>query len=543
MQRSILVWQMSEENIDVCPECATRHFDRTPRSLYVCEYCGRLMCRVHKDARLVHIRSLLGDYRSTKWGRAILAELEKKNGHPCFQYTHIFWKNFDAQNEKEFVLRKKALGYLAGHPSFTKPPETSTKEETPSEQEEPIVYTSEGKTSRLGLCPQCHRCSDKIVDYDAKTITFQCERCGFKFSQLKATPHDYVEPPEKPEPIEKPTSIEPTIKQKHVPLKKVIALLAIAIVIGVLIWSAYPHLLQLTQSRSVSPNPSTTPSLPSTTPTNTLPETPSHEELTNYALSLINSDRQSHGLQNVTLSSVDSGQRHADDMLANNFFSHWDTNGYKPYMRYTIADGKGAVAENCAWEGLTGNIFGIDVKSALKDMERNMMYDDASSNWGHRDNILDPLHNRVSIGVAYDNQNVYLVQDFENDYVSWNVLNVNNNQVTLQGTIQGQQSDIKQIAVFYDNPTPLTPSQLKQAPYQDGYDAGTYVGLALPPNWQATGGITLTADSWTQNGNNFQISFSLSQVGAAFGKGVYTLYLETGSSTADALLTYSVWIN
>jgi hypothetical protein len=189
------------------------------------------------------------------------------------------------------------------------------------------------------------------------------------------------------------------------------------------------------------------------------------------------------------------------------------------------------------------NSGGIDPVEAIEKLEHDMMYDDASSNWGHRDNILDPLHNSVSIGIAYYNQNVYLVQDFENDYVSWNVLSVDNNQVTLQGTEKEEQSDIKQIAIFYDNPVPLTPSQLEQAEYQDGYDAGTYVGLVLPPNWQATGGITITADGWTQNGNDFQISFSLSQAAAAFSEGVYTLYLQTGSSTTDALLTYSVWIN
>jgi uncharacterized protein YkwD len=329
----------------------------------------------------------------------------------------------------------------------------------------------------------------------------------------------------------------------------VIALSIIALMIGVVIWFL-PQFLPINSNSLVSPSPSTTPlpsntpsstsALPSATPTNTLPETPINEELINYALSLINSDRQSQGLQNVTLSSVDSGQRHADDMLANNFFSHWDTNGYKPYMRYTLAGGKGSVAENVAWLYNSGR---LDPVEAIEKLEYDMVYDDASSNWGHRDNILNAFHNKVSIGVAYDNHNVYLVQDFENDYISWNVLNINNNQVTLQGTIQGQQSDIQQIAIFYDNPTPLTPSQLEQAPYQDGYDAGTYVGSALPPNWQATGGITLTADSWTQSGNNFQISFSLSQAEAAFGNGVYTLYLETGSSTADALLTHSVWIN
>jgi uncharacterized protein YkwD len=388
--------------------------------------------------------------------------------------------------------------------------------------------------------PKCDQCGREEM------LPFTCAYCGGNYCAEHRLPenHNCTHRPKTPppyltaydkQPSEKPAvAKKPTMKRKQFSLKKLLALTTIAVIAGVIIWSAYPTIIQLTQSPSVSPSPSTT-SPPSTTPS----ETFSHEELVDYALSLINSDRQSNGLQNVTLSSIDSGQRHADDMLANQYFSHWDTNGYKPYMRYTLSGGKGAVAENCAAQ--LG--FYSDLKEALQGMEWRMMYDDADSNWGHRDNILDPLHNRVSIGIAYDNQNVYLVQDFENDYIQWNVLSVDNNQVTLQGTEQGEQSNIKQIAIFYDNPIPLTSSQLEQAQYQNGYDAGTYVGSALPPNWQATEGITITADSWTQSGNNFQISFSLSQAVAAFSKGVYTLYLETDSSTDDALLTYSVWIN
>jgi uncharacterized protein YkwD len=374
-------------------------------------------------------------------------------------------------------------------------------------------------------------------------IPFTCACCGGNYCAEHRLPenHNCTHLPKTPPPYltaydNRQPSEMPAVRHKRFSLKKLVALTIIAVIAGAIIWSAYPTLIQLTQSPSVSPSPSTISPIPSTTPS----EIEKHEELVDYALSLINSDRQSNGLQNVTLSSIDSGQLHADDMLANHFLNHWDTNSYKPYMRYTLANGKGAVSENIAWSYNSG---GLDPVNAIEKLEHDMMYDDASSNWGHRDNILNPLHNRVSIGIAYDNQNMYLVQDFENDYISWNVLSVDNNQVTLQGTEQGKQSNIKQIAIFYDNPTPLTPSQLEQAQYQDGYDAGTYVGSVLPPNWQATEGITITADSWTQSGNNFQISFSLSQAVAAFGKGVYTLYLETGSSTADALLTYSVWIN
>jgi uncharacterized protein YkwD len=402
---------------------------------------------------------------------------------------------------------------------------------------------SEDKTSKLGLCPQCYGCSDKVVDYDAKTITFKCERCGFNFSQLKATPHNYVEPPEKPEIIKKPTLIEPPIKQKHFPLKKVITLSIIVVIVGVLVWSAYPNLFQSTQIPSVSPNSSATPSLPSTTPPNILSETYSHEELVNYALLLINSDRKSNGLQNVTLSDIDSGQRHAEDMLEHSYFSHWDTKGLKPHMRYTLAGGTGAVSENIA--AYTGGI-NTDLKTALKNLEWSMMYDDAASQWGHRDNILTPFHNKVSIGIAYtQSKGLYFVEDFVNDYVEWSTLTVSNGEVNMAGTIEKTGLTIQHVAIYFDDPLSLTAQQLGNPPYKGSYDMGTYVGMALPSGWESVGGITITADTWTQAGQNFQISFSLSQAFMSHGKGVYTLCLQSdleNTATEDNSLTnYSIW--
>ncbi len=127
----------------------------------------------------------------------------------------------------------------------------------------------------------------------------------------------------------------------------------------------------LNQNNISTKNPINSPSsVPSfTTEPQATPNTDTYSDLVNYALSLINSDRQSNGLQNVSLSSIDSAQLHAEDMLKNGYVSHWDMNGYKPYMRYTLAGGQGAVAENIAWQGETGNIVGINVESALKDME------------------------------------------------------------------------------------------------------------------------------------------------------------------------------
>ena len=395
--------------------------------------------------------------------------------------------------------------------------------------------------------PGCDHCGIDVM------LPFTCAYCGGTYCAEHRLPENHqclhrpkVPPPylkgyDVAEPSKKPRIARtPTIKRRRFPTKKLIAFFAIALIGVILIWYAYPSLLQSTQSPSVPSNPSTSPSVPSTTPSNTSPTTLSYQELVDYVLSLINSDRQSRGLQNVILSDIDSGQLHAENMLQNNFFSHWDMNGYKPYMRYTLAGGRGSVSENCAAQlGFYSNL-----KEALRDMEWRMMYDDADSDWGHRDNILDPLHNRVSIGIAFDNNDVYLVQDFEDDYISWSTLSLSN-QVVMQGTILKAGESISQVAIYFDNPTSLTTQQLSNAPYQGGYDAGTYVGMVVSPPPSGSQylppekGILIIASTWNEAGQNFNIIFDMSTAFAQYGKGVYTLYLWTNSD--EYLTSLSIW--
>jgi hypothetical protein len=227
-------------------------------------------------------------------------------------------------------------------------------------------------------------------------------------------------------------------------------------------------------------------------------------------------------------------------MLEQHFFSHWDTSGYKPYMRYTLAGGTGCVEENIAWYYRSGS---FDAEEAIKDLEWQMMYNDSSSDWGHMRNILNPLHNEINIGIALDSNNLYLVQDFENDYTKWSTFNVTgSNEVTMTGTFQGMNQPMKQISIFYDNlPVDLTTEQLKEPPYSDGYTSGTFVGMALPIGYKSQSGVTIRAETWIQNGQELQVRFNLSSAFNAYGKGVYTLYLQANSSTEDALTSYSVW--
>ena len=211
-------------------------------------------------------------------------------------------------------------------------------------------------------------------------------------------------------------------------------------------------------------------------------------------------------------------------------------------MRYTLAGGTGAVDENIAW---SYNSFSIDAKDSMKKLEFDMIFNDAGSNWGHRYNILTPFHNKVAIGVAVDGNNVYFVEDFENDYVSWTALTQTNGNVTMAGTIQYSGLTIQQVVLAFDNPTSLTPQQLANPPYHGPYDSGTFVGMALPPGWQSQKGITITANTWNQKGQDFQINFDLTPAFNAYGKGVYTLFLQTNltntNTQENSLTSYSVW--
>ncbi len=363
---------------------------------------------------------------------------------------------------------------------------------------------------------------------------------------MKAFPHHYFRLRRRVKiTVEPSISKEPSIhnEKRRPKLKKtVLGLLSIAIIFAAFfVLYENPNILNLQNLLPKTSTPTPTPT-PSPTSTPTPAPTPTNDELVDYALSLINSDRQQNGLQNVTLSSIDSGQLHAEDMLKNGYYSHWDMNGYKPYMRYTLAGGQGAVAENIDWQP-DYPYFGLE--QAIKNMEYVMMYNDSASNWGHKDNILNPFHNKVSIGIAYDKYNVYFVEDFEDDYVEWSTLSSSGSQVEMSGTITQPNLTISQVAIYYDNVGNLTVQQLSNSLYQGGYDSGTYVGQILPPlpaggsYSQPESGIIIIATAWSQTGQNFDITFDLSPAFAQSGVGVYTLCLWTDSNTY--LTTYSIW--
>lgn len=71
-----------------------------------------------------------------------------------------------------------------------------------------------------------------------------------------------------------------------------------------------------------------------------------HHDMKLYMLGLINSERTSAGVPPVTLGDNIAAQLHAESSLANCFSGHWGVDGLKTHMRYPLAGGYQANAEN-----------------------------------------------------------------------------------------------------------------------------------------------------------------------------------------------------
>ena len=122
------------------------------------------------------------------------------------------------------------------------------------------------------------------------------------------------------------------------------------------------------------------------------------------ALELINEERLQAGLGPVELGTNEAAQAHAEDMLEYCFVSHWGLDGLKPYMRYSLAGGYGANAENVA--GFCG--ANADPDKSVRDMMKRVMDDPT-----YRENVLDPLYRTANIGVASGNGGIMVVHHFE----------------------------------------------------------------------------------------------------------------------------------
>lgn len=324
-------------------------------------------------------------------------------------------------------------------------------------------------------------------------------------------------------------------------------------------------------------------------PTLVLPSTPTstpqltREQLIQYTLDLINADRKNAGIAPITLGTNTAAQAHAEEMLKNGYLSHWGLDGLKPYMRYTLAGGANYEAENGlaskTYVPESGSYTKRDIKVRLEADEKSFM-----ASPGHRDNILNKWHKKVSIGLSYNSVTEAIVQQFEGDYITYNQKPLLSNGVlSFSGHTSGGLV-VDGVQIWYDqSPHPLTLGQLGQT---YAYNAGIPTAFIRPPaspnyyysenevkyTWQTQGPDPylispntappesnpfivaipppilnsatvkwLDARQWNIVGSSFAVVVDLNPIVSQFGKGVYTVRIWAKFGTEEVELTnYSI---
>ena len=319
---------------------------------------------------------------------------------------------------------------------------------------------------------------------------------------------------------------------------------------------------------TAAPTPAPT-TMPAPVPATT--EDPSIAEIGQlqlYALELINADRAKHGVAPVALGYNPAAQSHAEDMVAHGYGGHWWSNGMKPYMVYTVTGGKSYASENVAssgwsmqrWQEKNCDSFLVQCvvptpSEAIEELHWSMMYDDADSDWGHRDNILDEGHRAVNIGIAFNNRRVTFIQHFEGGDVEAPEPPSLAKDGTFTLTFLKVQPglDIGRVASIYYDPLPvsMTAAQIDALDsYCLGGGATTRCGdpvvRILPPPgpgryYSQLDDNEVVADVWAEDEDSFRLNAYIGDL--VTRPGVYTVVIWKDSGTtrfSERLLALSI---
>lgn len=304
-----------------------------------------------------------------------------------------------------------------------------------------------------------------------------------------------------------------------------------------LLANSFGHFVVIETDNELQPELESTPSPDAEVQQNQL----SIAELKQYALERINEDRKQYGLPPVDLSNNVAAQAHADDLYKTKYHStHWTSDGMKPYMRYTVYGGDGAVAQNVhagqvyfeddieRCESGNAECEKVDIMKQIYESQYVMMYEDKECcDDGHRYNILDPHHTHVSIGIAYHDYYFAYVQNFENIYIEYdNPIEENSGYVELSGTIHSGK--LYGIRVYYDEiPTIDVYNKFRD---ENGYSYGDFIAAIVEPAGigyyykQPSDYTLIEAKQWKIEGESFDLEFNLRSL-MSDKDGVYTLVI------------------
>lgn len=311
-----------------------------------------------------------------------------------------------------------------------------------------------------------------------------------------------------------------------------------------------------TATATPRPTPTATPTLrprPTATPTPQMGEqrlsASEVQELRLLALELVNQDRAGHGLRPVTLGSNPAAQLHAEDMLEHNYSGHWWIDGRDPTQVYSETGGTSYARENTVDWGCVSltNCRLAPPRDAIVRLQQSLI-----GSPRHRSNILNPAHQTLNIGIAYDGNRYTLAQLFGGGAAEADDGPSLSPGGAFALSLSKQESGVRvhrTIDIYYTPPNaPLTASQiefLNSGACIGGVGfietCGERVAGIIPPapsgsSYSNLGAIYVEADRWDENTSSFRLTASLGN--RATKPGVYTVVVFRDNS--ELLIKLSV---
>lgn len=184
-------------------------------------------------------------------------------------------------------------------------------------------------------------------------------------------------------------------------------------------------------------------------------------------LRLINSDRQAQGLAPVALDLEASSiaDSYCRSQIVNGTTGHFTTDGYAPYMRYSFGGGNDGVSENAAAWSANYHFSDRSIYQMARKSEEAMMNEKPPHD-GHRRTILDPYATHVGIGLAWENGEFRMTQEFIRRYVTWSRPVPRNANVDEPVTLSARPADgyrVEAVTVHHEAMPEAMPARVANA--------------------------------------------------------------------------------
>jgi len=195
------------------------------------------------------------------------------------------------------------------------------------------------------------------------------------------------------------------------------------------------------------------------------------------AFEALNRYRAENGVPPVEFIQLKTPLFRVEYIYNHSHLSHYDVEGRHPIYYYTLLDGGVYAVEEDL--GLCVNCE-RDVSKVAERLIYKMVYDDALSFWGHRDSLLDPCNNRVSIAVAYDSRKLYIAVYMVGVWADWiEPPRYHNGTFSFKGYVYlPPRDDFYEVFIYRDVPT------LANYHIRHSYSLGEPYAAVLPPDYR-----------------------------------------------------------